>query len=69
MTTIGQGVPEVKLHHRQVQITIYPSMMHDDASLRTTPRENMTMNGMTSTMLSKIRGISGLEHHPHHDGL
>jgi hypothetical protein len=27
------------------------------------------MNGMTFTMLLKTRGVSGLEHHPHHDGL
>jgi hypothetical protein len=31
--------------------------------------DNTAMNGMTFTTLLKIRGISGLEHHPHHDGL
>jgi hypothetical protein len=69
MTMIGQGVPEVKLRHRQVQIAVCPSMTHDNTSLRTAPRWNTAMNGMTSATLFKIEGASGLEHHIHHDGL
>jgi hypothetical protein len=69
VTTIRQGVPEVKLYRRQVQITVCPSMTHDGVSLRTTLRGDTTVNGMTFTTLLKIGGISGLEHHPHHDGL
>jgi hypothetical protein len=66
--TIGQGTPEVKLRHQQVQITSCPSMMHDGVSLRTSPRGNTAVNGTISIMILKIGGISGLEHHPHHDG-
>jgi hypothetical protein len=69
VTTIGQDVLEVKLCHRQLQIAVYPSMMHDGASLRTAPRWNTAVNGMTSTTLLKIGGISGLQHHPHHNDL
>jgi hypothetical protein len=69
MTTIGHGVPEVKLHHQQVQITICPRMMHGGASLRTAPRGNVIVNGMTFAALSKIGGVSGLEFRPHHDSL
>jgi hypothetical protein len=69
VTMIGQGVPDGKLHHRQVQVTVYPSMMHGGASVRTMPRRNTVMNGMTSATLLKIGGVSGLEHHPDHDGL
>jgi hypothetical protein len=69
MTTIGQGVPEVKLHHRRVQIAICLSMTHGGVSLRTAPRGNTTVNGMTFATLLKIGGISGLEHHPHHSNL
>jgi hypothetical protein len=43
--------------------------MHDGVSLRTASRGDTTMNGMTFTTLLKIRGVSGLEHHPHHDGI
>jgi hypothetical protein len=66
---IRQGVPEVKLRRWRVQIAIYPSMMHGGVPLRIALRGNTVMNGMTSTTLLKIRVISGLEHHPHHDGL
>jgi hypothetical protein len=66
-TTIGQGVPEVKLRHRQVQIIVCLSMMHDGVSLRTVSRGNMATNVMTSATLLKIGGVSGLEYHPHHD--
>jgi hypothetical protein len=69
MTTIGQGVPEVKLCHQQVQIAVYPSMTCGDASLRTTPHGNTVVNRMTSTTLLKIGGISGLDYRPHQDGL
>jgi hypothetical protein len=59
VTMIKHGVPEVKLCHQQVQIMACPSMMHGGASLRTVPRGNTAMNGMTSTILLKTRGISG----------
>jgi N-acetylmuramic acid 6-phosphate (MurNAc-6-P) etherase len=67
--TIGQGVLEVKLHHQQVQITVCPSMMCGDASLRAVPPEKMVVNEMTSATLLKIGGVSGIELCPHHDGL
>jgi hypothetical protein len=67
VTTIEQGVPEVKLHHQQIQITVYPSMARDGASLKAVPPENMVVNEMTSTTLLKIGGISGAELHPHRD--
>jgi hypothetical protein len=57
-TMIGQGIPEVKLHLRLVQITIWTSMMRDGASLRTVLRGNTTAIGMTSTMSTKIGGVS-----------
>jgi hypothetical protein len=53
--TIRQGMPEVKLRHQQVQITV--------------PSENTAVNEMTSATLLKIEGISGVELHPHRDGL
>jgi hypothetical protein len=66
---IGQGVPEVKLHHQQVQIAVYPSMTRDSASLRAVPLKNTIVNEMTSATLLNIGGVSGAELHPHHDGL
>jgi hypothetical protein len=62
-------MPEVKLCHQQVQIVVCPSMTRGGASLRTMPPENTVMNEMTSATLLKIRGISGVDLHPHHDGL
>jgi hypothetical protein len=68
-TTIRQDVPEVKLCHRQIQITDRPSMMHGSASPRTALRGNMGVIEMTSATSLKIGGTSGSEHQPHHDGL
>jgi hypothetical protein len=68
-TMIRQDMPEVRLCHRHVQIAVCPSMMHDTTSPRTAPHGNMAINGMTSATSSKIGGVSGSEHHPHHDGL
>jgi hypothetical protein len=65
---IEQGVPEVKLHLRLVQITVYPSMMRDAASPKTTLCGSAATTGMTSAMSLKIRGIPESEHHLHHDG-
>jgi hypothetical protein len=42
-------------------------MTQGGVSLRTAPHGDTTVNGMTFAMLLKIRCISGLEHHPHHD--
>jgi hypothetical protein len=67
--TIRQSMPEVKLHHQQVQIIACPSMMRGGASLRAVPPENTVVNEMTSTTLLKIRGISGAELRPHRDSL
>jgi hypothetical protein len=62
-------MPEVKLCHQQVQIVVCPSMTRGGASLRAMPPENTVMNEMTSATLLKIGGISGVDLHPHHDGL
>jgi hypothetical protein len=66
---IGQGMPEVKLRHRQVQIAVRPSMTRGGALLRTAPHGNTVVNGMTSTTLLKIGSDSGSERRPHSDGL
>jgi hypothetical protein len=68
-TAIRKGVPKVKLHHWQVQITGHPSMMHGGTSPRTASHGNMGVIEMTSITSLKIGGTSDLEHHPHHDGL
>jgi hypothetical protein len=49
-TTIGQDMPEVKLHPRLAQIIAWPTMMHDSASPRIVICRTMVMIGMTSTM-------------------
>jgi hypothetical protein len=69
VTMIGQGVPEVRLRHRPIQIVVFPSTMRNNASPRTASHESTTVIGMTFITSLKIRGISGSEHHPHHDGL
>jgi hypothetical protein len=66
---IGQGVPEVKLCHQQVQIAICPSMIHGGASLKTVPPENTTVNKMTSATFLKIGGVPSAKPYPHHNGL
>jgi hypothetical protein len=66
---IGQGVLEARLHHRLAKTAVCPSMMHDDASLRTTPLGSTAGIGMTSATSLKIGGVSGSEHHPHRDDL
>jgi hypothetical protein len=45
---IRHGVPEVKLHLRLVQVTVYLSMMCDGASVKTALRGNTTAIGTTS---------------------
>jgi hypothetical protein len=67
--TIGQGMPEVKLRHQQVQIIVCPSVTRSGVSLRAVLPENTVVNEMTSAMLLKTRGVSGAELHPHCDGL
>jgi hypothetical protein len=66
-TTIRQGVPEVKSCLQLVQISIYPRMMHADASHRTAMRENMAVIGMISATLTKIGGASRTKHQVHHN--
>jgi hypothetical protein len=68
-TTIGQDTPKVKLRHQQVHIAICPSMMHDDALLRTALYGNTTVNEMTSATLLKIEGVSSSKRYPYRDGL
>jgi hypothetical protein len=67
LTMIGQGVPEVRSHHQQVQIVVCPSMMHDGTSLRTTSRDASHRTTFVTSL--KIEGVLGSEHHPHHIGL
>jgi hypothetical protein len=64
---IGQGVTEVKLHLRLVQIVIYPRMMRDDASPRIVPRKSAAAIGMTTTLSLKIGGVPEPGHLLHHD--
>jgi hypothetical protein len=66
-TTIRQGVPEVKSRLQLVQISIYPRMMHADASHRTAMRGNMAVIGMISATLTKIGGTSRTKHQVHHN--
>jgi hypothetical protein len=67
-TMIRQGMPEVRLRHWPVQIAACLSMMCDDTSPRTVPHASTAVIGMISTTSLKIGGISGSEHHPHHNG-
>jgi hypothetical protein len=69
VTMIRQGMPEVRLRRRTVQIIICLNMMHGGASPRTVSHGSTVVIGMTSAMSLKIGGIPGLEHHPHHNGI
>jgi hypothetical protein len=66
--TIGQDLLEVRLRRQQVQITVEPSTTRDGASPRVVSLKNRAGNEMTSAMLLKIGGISGVELHLHHNG-
>jgi hypothetical protein len=68
-TTIEQVVPEVKLCHQHVQITVCLSMPRGSALIRVAPLENTVVNKMTSTTLLKIGGVSDAERRPHRDDL
>jgi hypothetical protein len=79
LTGVPQREPSVsdndQVRHTQSEVvsSVSPNrrLSEHDAwrHIRTALNRNMIINGMTSIMLLKIRGVSGLEHHPHHDGL